>query len=70
MPHALQMFSEVSKHEVTFTQARSCVTTSNSVLWRVRTFSVLDVSYIIPTGLYVVIKKGDNIQHFFFRRGF
>jgi hypothetical protein len=44
MPHALLLLSEVLKHEVTFTQARSCVTTSNSVLWDVRTFSEVVVS--------------------------
>jgi hypothetical protein len=45
MPHALQVLSEVSKHEVTFKQALTCVTSSNIVLRDVRTFSELDVSY-------------------------
>jgi hypothetical protein len=45
MPHALQVLSEVSKHELTFKQALTRVTTSNTVLWDVRTFSELDVSY-------------------------
>jgi hypothetical protein len=32
MPHALQVLSEVSKHEVTFKQGVTCLTTSNNVL--------------------------------------
>jgi hypothetical protein len=52
MPRALQVLSEVPKHEVTFTQARSCVTTSNSVLWRVRTF--------IEVVVYDIIQHSDE----------